>query len=318
VDAPDRFFNGYAYGKFRGLGPVEITAGAAIENVTVPTGLLPPRDSNILPGDTPVEQTEVSPKFGISVYLKSKTTLRAAAFYRLSPAIGRLQSLEPTQVAGFNQFFDDPGGTKSFSYGVGFDQEIIKQLFFGGSYLRRSRTIPEPYCGDGVWNPFSGCAFTPAVTTWDRESHDDIVSSYFNATLGSRVTAGLEYTWSKSRFDFTQVTPTGLFEDFVDTQTLRPQVRFFLPFGLFGIASATHYDQQVDQFGDWSVPDRQQVDSDFWTVDAQLGWRLPDRYGSIVLEGRNLSDRRFNFYLQPLEQQIIPARQLALRAIFTY
>jgi Flp pilus assembly protein TadD len=129
LDLTDQYFNGYAYGKFRGMGPVEITAGAAVESVQAPIGALTPRDSNMLPGDVSYTKTVASPKLGVALYLKSGTTLRAAGFRRLAPAIGRFQSIEPTQVSGFNQIFEDPGGTRATSWGVGFDQALAHEGF---------------------------------------------------------------------------------------------------------------------------------------------------------------------------------------------
>ncbi len=33
----------------------------------------------------------------------------------------------------------------------------------------------------------------------------------------------------------------------------------------------------------------------FFTVDAAIGWRLPNRLGIVSLEGRNLFDNEFKF-----------------------
>jgi hypothetical protein len=54
---------------------------------------------------------------------------RGTAYGRWPPGSGA--SLEPTQ-AGFNQIFEDPGGTQSWNYGLGFDQSLGKKVFVGG------------------------------------------------------------------------------------------------------------------------------------------------------------------------------------------
>jgi tetratricopeptide (TPR) repeat protein len=316
IEADDRYVNGYAYGKFRVARPVEITAGAAFERVDAPVGLLPPRDSNIPATDLPYSYSQWSPKVGISAYLKSRTTLRAAWYRKLAPAIGRIQSLEPTQVAGFNQFFDDPGGTRSASWGIGFDQEIVKGGFIGASYGRRDRTIPQAYCETP--DQFSGCAFQEASIVSERTSDDEFVTAYLNATIGKRVALSLDWNVDRSQFDYTRISPVGYFQDFIRTARLRPQVRFFLPFGLYGVGMATLYDQRVDQFDDLTSDARYVQRSEFWVVDAQLGWRLPRRYGSVVLEGRNLSNRQFLFYDRAVQETVIPARSVDLRVILTY
>ncbi len=142
----DTFSNVYVYAKLREIGPVEITAGLSYEDVLAPVGLLPPRDSQIGVAGVEFEDNQFSPKFGLSARATARTVVRATAYARLNPAIGRLQTLEPTQVAGFNQFFDDPGGARSFNYGVGLDQQISSKVFLGFSALRRDVEIPEPFC----------------------------------------------------------------------------------------------------------------------------------------------------------------------------
>ena len=56
--------------------------------------------------------------------LKPGTTLRAAGFRTLKRTLVTDQTLEPTQVAGFNQFFDDPSATESEVFGLAVRPEI--------------------------------------------------------------------------------------------------------------------------------------------------------------------------------------------------
>jgi hypothetical protein len=44
--------------------------------------------------------------------------LRGAAFQVVKPIIVANRTIEPTQVAGFNQLFDDPLGTEARGAGV--------------------------------------------------------------------------------------------------------------------------------------------------------------------------------------------------------
>ena len=61
-----------------------------------------------------MEQNEINPKAGVTVRATDTTTLRAAAFRVLKRNFVASQTLEPTNVAGFNQFFNDINGTKSW------------------------------------------------------------------------------------------------------------------------------------------------------------------------------------------------------------
>ena len=312
----DSFVNGYAYAKLRNLGRLEITAGAAVEHVEAPLGLLPPRDSNIFPADVQFTETRVSPKIGLAYYFKSKTTLRLAGYERLSPFVGRVQTLEPTQVAGFNQLFEETGGSRARSYGAGVDHEFGSRLFGGISYLRRDLTIPEGACD--FEDPFSGCGFQSATHIEERESRDEYWNAYLSAPLGKRLAAGVEYLRDERDFDFTHISPLGLFQDFIRTERIRPQIRLYLPSGFFAGLSGTRYDQEVHQFDDLTTSTRMVVDAHFWIEDLQIGYRLPKRYGSVILEARNLTDREFPFFERTLQETVVPARAVSLRALFTY
>ena len=53
------------------------------------------------------------------------------------------QTLEPTQVAGFNQFFDDFNLTEAWRYGGAIDQKFTSSLFGGVEFSKRDLTFPE-------------------------------------------------------------------------------------------------------------------------------------------------------------------------------
>ncbi|MGH9867045.1 MAG: FecR domain-containing protein [Candidatus Polarisedimenticolia bacterium] len=310
----DTFTNGYVYAKFRGTGPLEITAGASYEDLEAPLGLLPPRDANIGPAELGYEDARFSPKVSLAAYLSTNTVLRAAAYYRLNPAIGRLQTLEPTQVGGFNQFFDDPAGTWSLNYGVGVDQTFRHNLFAGLSVMRRDLDIPEPVCDTPT--PTAGCGGQVATDVEERHSDDWLGVAYVNGTVGQRLALGLEYGYEERDFDNTQVSPVGLFEDFQRTTRLRPEARLSFPMGLFVTARGTRYDQEVDQFDDLTSASRDTVESDFWLGDLSVGYRLPNRWGSVTLDALNVTDQEFIFFRSSLEERVVPARTILLSVRF--
>lgn len=316
LSGDDEFTNGYAYVSLRLLRPFEITVGASGEKVVSPSGMLVPTNSQIGLADLSFEETRVSPKLGVSLTLPTKTTLRAAGFYRLSPAIGRVQTLEPTQVAGFNQFFREPGGTRSRSYGAGVDQELGSRLFGGASILFRRLNVPEASCDDP--DPTTGCLGHTATIIDSKTSRNVDASAYFNAVLTKRLALAVEYLYQKRDFDTTQVSNLGQFEDHSDTRRLKPTVRWFLPCGFFAGATGTWYLQKTDQFEDLSSPERHVATDDFWIVDLQAGYKLPKRYGSIVFNAYNVGDREFEFYDRAVEDTVIPARTVTVGINVTY
>ena len=74
-----------------------------------------------------VDKDQFNPKFGITWNPFPGTTLRAAVFRVLKRTLITDQTLEPTQVAGFNQFFDDSMLTDAWRYGGAIDQKFTKE-----------------------------------------------------------------------------------------------------------------------------------------------------------------------------------------------
>ena len=104
----------------------------------------------IVPAPVLGEKNQANPKIGATWSLESGTTLRAAWFKTLKRTLITDQTLEPTQVAGFNQFFDDPSATESRVYGGAIDQKFGKKVFGGVEYTRRELTIPQNLLKDGI------------------------------------------------------------------------------------------------------------------------------------------------------------------------
>jgi hypothetical protein len=318
IEGDDKFANAYGYVKLRQLGPVEITAGASVEKVETPIGLLPPRDSGIGLAALSYEATKVSPKIGATATFGTGTTLRAAVYHRLAPALGRLQTLESTQVAGFNQFFEDVGGSRSWSYGVGIDQKFGARWFVGASWLNRQVDIPEAFCANP--SDAAGCRDQTATFVDQRESDDDWGSAYASGALTTWMTASLGYDYYQRKFDTTAVTTLGGFQDRVETQRFRPEVRFFTPQGIFLRAGGSRYDQQVDQFDAYDPASAtfSTVNAEFWVADAAVGYRFPKRWGSFVIDARNVFNKKFEFYDRLVQERVIPSRSIAARLEITY
>ena len=114
-------FNVYAYGDLKLLKDTTITLGASFD---------------YLDGD--LDEDQLNPKVGITWNPLPGTTVRAAVFRVLQRTLIADQTIEPTQVAGFNQFFDDPNLTEAWRYGVALDQKFTNSIF--GDSSSRSGT----------------------------------------------------------------------------------------------------------------------------------------------------------------------------------
>lgn len=110
-----------------------------LKNITFTVGA----SGDFTSGDSPdvAEKSEFNPKFGIMWSPLANTTLRAAAFRTFKRTLITNQTLEPTQVAGFNQFFDDVNGTEAWRYGGAIDQRFTKNLFGGVEFSKRDLNV---------------------------------------------------------------------------------------------------------------------------------------------------------------------------------
>lgn len=240
---------------------------------------------------------EFNPKFGVTWSPISGTTLRGAAFRVLKRPLIQDQTLEPTQVAGFNQYFDDADGTESWRYGAGIDQKITSSLF-GGVELSR-RDLEVPYVSSG-----------PVLLTLEEDWREQLARAYFYWTPQDWLALSAEYQFE--RFD-----REGGFagtEDFVEIKTHRIPlgINLFHRSGLLAGFRATY----VDQKGEYGNPlsGFRPGSDQFFVLDAVLGYRLPKRFGLITLEARNLLDEGFNFQdTDPSNPVIYPERLILLR-----
>ncbi len=131
--------NGYAYGQLNIIKNLTLTAGFSFDSLGGDSGFIPGGNKN-----------QYNPKFGAVWNPFPDTTIRAAAFRALKRTLITDQTLEPTQVAGFNQFFDDPNITDAWRYGSAIDQKITKNLFAGVEVSKRDLTIPQIVVGEST------------------------------------------------------------------------------------------------------------------------------------------------------------------------
>ena len=116
---------------------------------------------------------------------------------------------------------------------------------------------------------------------------------------------GAEYLFE--RFDRNEI---GGDEKFIRLRTHRIplQVHYADPAGFSARLRAVHIDQRGVFAG---VPVTMGQDQ-FWVVDGGLGYRLPQRYGLVALEVRNLFDKEFRFQDTDPGNPVVRPRRLVL------
>lgn len=89
-----------------------------------------------------LEMSKINPKLGVRWSVTDFLSIRLAGFRVIKPAHPANQTIQPTQVAGVNQFLDDSDGTESTVYGGGIDVKMSKDLALGFEIVRRN--LDEP------------------------------------------------------------------------------------------------------------------------------------------------------------------------------
>jgi outer membrane receptor protein involved in Fe transport len=251
-------------------------------------------------------ENQLNPKFGLTWSLKSGTTLRAAAFRTLKRTLISDQTLEPTQVAGFNQFFDDVNATESWVYGVAVDQKFEKKVFGGVEFSGRDLTIP--------FFRFQPDAPPSAERT---DGNEKLFRGYVFSVPRNWLALGAEYEYE----DFERNPELFLPYRKLKTHRVPLSARFFHPSGFSAFAAVTLLKQDgeflgFDEFGEQVYAAEKK---DFAVVDAGLRYRLPRRYGFLVVGVNNLTDEESTYQAtDPRNLGIRPGRLIYARVVLAF
>ncbi|WP_347987837.1 FecR domain-containing protein [Methylomonas sp. AM2-LC] len=247
-----------------------------------------------------VQLKPLNPKFGIVWNPTSSTTLRTAIFRVLSVTNSFNQTIEPTQVAGFNQFFDDAIGTVSWRYGVGIDHKFSNQLASGVEYSQRNLYVSD----GGVY----------------RAEHTG--RAYLNYMPKDWVALGLEYFYEKIDqpglgYSRDNAYIYGLFND-VETHRIPLTISLFDSSGL----TLKFKNSLVFQSGFFQNPTALtslSSNSSFVVSDMNINYRLPARYGMLSLGANNIFNETSNYQNTDYNNvTIVPGRVLYSRVTLAF
>jgi tetratricopeptide (TPR) repeat protein len=275
-----------------------------LKNMTITVGL----SADFFKG-TFVDREQVNPKFGLTWNPLPATTLRIAAFRVLNAGLSTAQTIEPTQVAGFNQFFgttfeqdiqnSSRQGIDAWRYGVAVDQKFSLNLYGGGEFSKRDLEVPGVEA-DG----------DTRKVDWDEY----LVRAYFYWTPHPWLAASVEYQFESFERDRLFGALTGIGE--VKTHRLPLGINFFHPSGFSVRIKATYLNQEGKFAAPAFDPSNPFMSGDdhFWLFDAAIRYRLPKRFGFITLGGSNLFDKEFKFQeLDPATPTIQHGRMIFAR-----
>ncbi len=207
----------------------------------------------------------------------SSTTLRGAVFRTLKRTLVTDQTLEPTQVAGFNQFFDDANATDAWRAGGAIDQKFTESIYGGVEYTYRNLSVP-----------FNDAAGDLQNEKWVEK----MFRGYLFWTPHEWVALRAEYLWE--RFERDEDLADGA--KTVETSYVPLGINFFHPIGLSASLTGTYVDQQGSFERATAVGTFENGDDDFFLVDAAIRYRFPKRYGFFTVGVSNLTDEDFEHF----------------------
>jgi tetratricopeptide (TPR) repeat protein len=260
---------------------------------------------------------EFNPKFGVQWAITDQVSLRAAAFKTVKRALAFEQTIEPTQVAGFNQLTDYIDTTVAKNYGAAIDVRFSPQLFGGLEALRRDTDVPL--------GELSQPEFYQVLS-----NKEDFYSAYLY-WLPSRnwaLSASLRY----EKFEPDQNCSFCLFLYPAELQTLSVplSVQYFDPSGFFAGLGIVYVNQDIQAIdpessmpGSFVLTPTQ--NEEFTLVDVGLGYRLPKRWGIVALQANNVFDKEFRYQdysfqtgTSTIDPVYIPERTIVGRLILNF
>ncbi len=270
--------NGYVYGQTSPFGPkVSLGVGVSFDRVHVEEETAP----------SLVLITQVNPKFSITVRPDNSTTIRAAYFAAVKHPLVGSQTLEPTQVAGFNQVFssfdsffgDAIEGTISKRTCIGFDRKLWHDLYSGLEWTSRRIIVPTATPREDIkWNETVGRAYF--YSTWRPTG----VTQARNLELATSV----EYLYEEINRDLA-FTGAEAINKLVTQQWPIQLKAFFSPTFSLGIRQT--YWKQSGRFAVGKNEPEYDHNDRGWITDFVVGYKLPNRRGEIEVGVNNVSDK---------------------------
>jgi Flp pilus assembly protein TadD len=246
---------GYVYSNYKLMKELNLTGGLSYDHY---------RDNS---AGAEINLSELNPKFGFQWQADKAVTFRGAVFKTVKSSIIDNQMLQPTQLSGFNQFFDDINGTVAWQYGVGMDVKFNKDVYAGIEAYKRDLKVPA--------GPFN------------LKPSEELYRLYFNWIPHINWAINSEFRFENYRSEGT----VPFLPKFVESTYLPTEIRYTHPVGFFAALKGTFVNQRVRLF-DLS---QDGFNSNFYLVDAAIGYRFPKQYGLISVEAKNIFDSNFKY-----------------------
>jgi tetratricopeptide (TPR) repeat protein len=261
--------------------------------------------------DGSLTRDQINPKLGAIIRPAEGTTIHAAAFRTMQRDMINGQTIEPTQVAGFTQYYDREGlGADTWLYGLGIHQRVTPKISAGVKAYRRD-----------IEMSFQGILPPDLVEYEDWK--EELIQGYVNWILHPWITADFTVLWE--HFDLGRV-PFLLDLYDVTTRQATLGVSFFHPSGFRARLAGSYVDQKGD-FVDPTSPEPPDFffgavvpgEEEFWILDGSVGFLFPNRRGLISFEAKNIFNESFRFQsTDPYNPRFYPERLLLARLTLSF
>lgn len=212
------------------------------------------------------------------------------------------QTIEPTNISGFNQFYDDIIATESRHYGLGLDRRLSDRIYTGVEFARRNNDEPV----------FDGNTGTVSRYEWN----ENVFQSYLFFALSEKIVLSGQYAFERLKSDDRGIDPDLYFN--IKTHRVPLEVCYFHDSGFSSSFKATYFHQDYDG-KDTQTAETVSVSDRFWVCDAEFAWRLPKGKGRISFVVKNLFDKDFLYQdTDPYHPEIHPERQMVLNVTFRF
>jgi tetratricopeptide (TPR) repeat protein len=225
-----------------------------------------------------INQDQFNPKLGLSWDIHPRILLRLATFRTLRREFIQNQTLEPTQIAGFNQLFTNQLGTEAWRYGLGLDYVVNTDLKIGVELSKRNVTR----------------FFRKNATIQGENQEENLHRAYLYWTLWQHTALSTEYQFEDFERDFIPGKANPDRPAALTTQRLPIAVHFFHGSGVYARWQTTYVDQVITLV--ISDAGTKRLQDNFWISDAVLGYRLAKRKGLVELVARNLTGENIRYH----------------------
>jgi len=228
--------------------------------------------------DSP-KYTQWSPKFGFSYQFNPGLRIRAAYFRRLMREIASGQTIEPTQIVGFNQLYDDNLYADSSTYGFGLDIETENstRLGFESNYREIDIRISDP---------------TGLLMVEDLQQFELDHRIYFYQPISNMLAVDLGFNFEDLEFDYLKDSAA---ISRLKTQDFPAGLNVFLD-DFIRIRLEAQYVNQKIEFNElngttFALEPRKNTE-ELWLGNTAVSFRLPNKLGNIELGVDNVTDRK--------------------------